>query len=386
MVADSSAKRTKKAIIFRLSLCVERKTRLEPALRADILAANKAQEKLTKAFADLGAVGEPILTAIKTKVADMVTAAVPHIQNLIQKVKDMKKWIKDNQNTVDAWAAVIIAATVSVASFLLVLKWSAIMSAATKAIKGTRAAILLFNTALRANPIGLVISLLAGLVAGFVYLWNNNKGFRDFWLSMWSKIKSATGSAVSWIKGKFGDFKSALNTVKTTFGNIKDAIADKLDDARAKVKSAIDKIKGFFKFSWSLPKLKMPSFSMKGKFSLNPPSVPKIGIKWNADGAIFNSPTIFATHQGYQGVGEAGAEAVTPIDRLQDYVRSAMQDRNEDLIRTLIEQNRMMMDFLARAIPNAVRLDSGALVGQLVPAIDGRLSDRYAHAMRGNVR
>ena len=49
------------------------------------------------------------------------------------------------------------------------------MSAATKAIKGVRAAILLFNAALRANPIGLVVSLLAGLVAAFVYLWNNNK-------------------------------------------------------------------------------------------------------------------------------------------------------------------------------------------------------------------
>jgi len=358
----------------------------------DVLAANRAQEKLTSAFAQLGAVGEPILTAIKNKVADMVTAAVPHIENFIKKVKDLKKWIKDNQTTIDAWAAVIIGATVSVSAFLLVLKWGSIMSAATKAIKGTRAAILLFNTALRANPIGLVISLLAGLVAGFVYLWNNNKGFRDFWLNMWAKIKSVCSSAISGIKSKFGDFKDALKTVKKTFGDIKDTIADKIDGARQSVKKAIDKIKGLFPLSigkifsnFKIPKISVSGgkapFGIAGKGKL-----PSFSVKWNAEGAIFDQPTIFATPQGFQGVGEAGAEAVTPIDKLQGYVREAMQDRNEDLIRTLIEQNRLMMDFLARAIPHAVRLDSGALIGELVPAIDGRLSDRYAHALRGNTR
>lgn len=353
----------------------------------DVLAANRANEKLTAAMAVLGAIGEPILTAIKNKVSEMVTAAVPHLENLVKKVKDVKKWVKDNQTTIDAWAAVIIAATVSVGAFLLVLKWSAIMGAASKAVKGVRAAILLFNAALRANPIGIVISLLAGLVAGFVYLWNNNKGFRDFWMSMWSKIKSACGSAVTWIKGKFGDFKAALNTVRDTFGRIKDTIADKLDDAREKVKNAIDKIKGFFKFSWSLPKLKMPSFSMKGKFSLNPPSVPKVGIKWNAEGAILTRPTIFGkTGNTLLGGGEAGKEAVAPIDTLQAYIRTAVRDRDEAITRTMIEQNRMMMDFLKRIVPHDIRLDSNALVGAMIPALDTGLSERYSHAMRGNVR
>lgn len=352
----------------------------------DILAANKAQEKLTSAFAALGAIGEPILTLIKTKVADMVTAALPHLENFIKKVKDLKKWIKENENTIDTWAAVIIGATVSVAAFLLILKWSSIMSAATKAVKAVRAAILLFNTALRANPIGLVVALLAGLVAAFVYLWNNNKGFRDFWLKMWDKLRTATGSAVSWVKGKFSDLKDAFNTVRSVFGNIQKTISDKIASARDSVKKAVDKIKGFFKFSWSLPKLKMPSFSMKGKFSLNPPSVPKIGIKWNAAGAVFDEPTVFSTRMGLQGVGEAGPEAVAPIDTLQAYIRTAVKDRDDGIIRTLIEQNQLLMDFLERAMPHAVRLDSGALVGELTPAIDTRLADRWNHTKRGNVR
>lgn len=356
---------------------------------ADVLAANKAQEKLTNAFAELGRVGEPILTAIKNGVADMVAAAVPKLESLIKKVQDARKWMQQNKNTVDAWKAAIIAVTVSVGSFMLVMKWGTIMGAATKAVKATRAAILLFNAALRANPIGLVISLLAGLVAGFVYLWNNNKSFRTFWINLWEKIKDSSGKAINWVKGKFNDFKGAFNTVKTVFGNIQKTIADKLASARDAVKRAVDKIKGFFKFNWSLPKLKMPSFSMKGKFSLNPPSVPKLSVKWNAEGGILTKPTIFGNIGSTMlGGGEAGPEAILPLDRLQGYVREAVraESSTETLGRIIIEQNQLLIEALGRLIPKDVTLDKAALVGALLPAVDTGLSDRYIHAQRGNVR
>ncbi len=354
----------------------------------DVLDANRANEKLTAAFAELGAVGEPILTAIKNKVSEFVTAAVPKIESLIKKVKDMRKWIKENQNTIDAWAAVIIGAGVAISTFLLVMKWGAIMGAATKAVKACRAAIVLFNAALRANPIGLVVSLLAGLVAAFVYLWNNNKSFRTFWLDLWAKIKSACGSAVSWIKGKFNDFRGVVSNVKTRFDEIRKGIADSIDKAREAVRKAIDKIKGFMKFSWSLPKLKMPSIGIKGKFSINPPSVPKFNIKWNAEGGILTEPAIFgALKDGTMlGGGEAGAEAIAPIETLQSYIGAAVKAENETIGRIIIEQNRLMMDFLARVMPHDIKLDSGAMVGALTPAIDMQLADRLTHTMRGNTR
>lgn len=358
----------------------------------DVMDAQKAQEKLTDAFAELGRVGEPILTVIKEKVAEMVAAAVPKLEAFIKKVKDLKKWVQDNKQTIHNWAAVIIGATVSVGAFLLVLKWGAIMSAATKAIKGVRAAILLFNAALRANPIGFVVSLLAGLVAAFIYLWNNNKGFRDFWLNMWAKIKSVCGSAVGWIKNKFNDLKSAVKTVKNTFGNIKDAIADKLEAAKDKVKSVIDKIKGYFPLSIGkiFSNLKIPKISVSGgkaPFGIaGKGKLPSFNVKWNAEGGIFDKPTIFDTRLGLQGVGESGAEAIAPISLLQEYVKDAVKGENESIVRTLIEQNRLLMEFLARSIPKVVELDSGALVGNLIPALDMGLSDRLAHAQRGNTR
>ena len=358
----------------------------------DVIAANRAQEKLTHAMAELGRVGEPILTLIKTKVAEMVTASIPHLQNLIQKVKDTGKWIKDNRQTINNWGAAILAATVTVGSFLLVLKWGTIMGAATKAVKSTRAAILLFNAALRANPIGLVVSLLAGLVAAFIYLWNNNKGFRDFWLKMWAKIKDATGSAVKWIKGKFSDMKSAVKTVRDTFSDIQKAISDKMDAARDKVKGVVDKIRGFFplKVGKIFSNLKVPRIDISGGKA--PYGIggfgkkPNIDVKWNAAGAVFSRPTIFDTSMGLQGVGERGAEAVAPITVLQGYIIDAVRRENAGIIRAIIEQNRSMQDFLRRAMPRTVLLDSGALVGELTPSIDRALADRLVHSKRGNTR
>ena len=116
----------------------------------------------------------------------------------------------------------------------------------------------------------------------------------------------------------------AYSSVKTTFGNIKDAISDKINAAKDAVGSAIDKIKGFFNFSWKLPDLKLPHPKVTGEFSLNPPSVPHFDIEWYKTGAIFTRPTIFGTATGLKGVGEAGAEAVLPIRNLREYVEESM--------------------------------------------------------------
>ena len=100
--------------------------------------------------------------------------------------------------------------------------------------------------------------------------------------------------------------------------NIKKGIEDKINGARDAVGRAIEKIKGFFNFSWELPKLKLPHVSITGKFSLNPPSVPKFGISWYSKGAIFKRPTVL----GGMGVGDAhngigsNAEAILPINQL----------------------------------------------------------------------
>lgn len=362
----------------------------------DILAANRANERLTAAFAELGRVGEPILTAVKNAVAGMVEAAVPHLENFISKVKDGIKWIKKNEETVDAWIAVIIGASTAIGAFLLILSWGKIMTAAANAIKTVRLAMLALNAAMRANPIGLVVSLIAGLVAAFIYLWNTNDDFRAFWIKTWNKIKSAGASAISYIKGKFNDFKGALKTVKNTFSDIKDTITDKLDSARAKVKSVIDKIKGYFATTLKFKGLKMPSIKLtmqkgsglmaKAAELLGLSGVPKFSVKWNAEGGILTKPTIFAMRGNtFLGGGEAGAEAIAPIDTLQKYIREAVAPTQSGENTTeIIDLLRRIVFLFEKNSGAKITLDTGALVGALTPEIDTKLNTRYAHMRRGN--
>ena len=93
--------------------------------------------------------------------------------------------------------------------------------------------------------------------------------------------------------------------------SIRAKFSEKMESAKTAVSNAIDKIKGFFNFEWSLPHLKMPHFSISGSFSLNPPSVPSFGVEWYKTGGIMTSPTVFGMNGTRLMVGgEAGAEAI----------------------------------------------------------------------------
>lgn len=359
----------------------------------DVMEAQKAQERLTDAFAEVGRVSEPILTAIKNGVADMVTAAVPHIENLIQKVKDAKKWVQENEQTIINWGAAIAGASVTVGTFLLILNWGKIMGAAKTAILGVKTAVLLLNAAMKANIIGLIVSLIAGLVTAFVILWNKNEAFRKFWIDLWAKIKSASAVAVDWIKDKLDSLGKVAKKVGDWFGDIKDSAVESFNDAWETVKKVIDKITGLFplKLGKIFDNIKIPKISVSGGEApygiAGFGKLPSFHVKWNAEGGILNKPTIFGqTGNTLLGGGEAGKEAIAPIDVLQVYVREAVKAENELMGRIIIEQTGRLIDALARMMPKAVTLDSRALVGELLPAVDVGLATRYAHAGRGNVR
>ena len=106
---------------------------------------------------------------------------------------------------------------------------------------------------------------------------------------------------------------------------------EKITSAENSIRNGIEKIKGLFHFSWKLPDLKTPHFSITGSFGLKPPSVPKITTKWFAEGGIMTSPTIFGEN-GNQllGGGEAGDEAILPLsslwDKMGQFIHKEMND------------------------------------------------------------
>ena len=198
------------------------------------------------------------------------------------------------------------------------------------------------------SPIGLIVAAIAGVIAIIIACithWDQIKAkvaenvqnisafmqaLRDDVTQSIENLKENVSNAVDNISSK----------VSTTFENIKQNVTDKINAAKEAVHNAIEAIKGFFDFEWSLPHLKLPRITISGSFSLNPPSAPHFGLEWYAKGGILNDPTIFGlnpfTGNAMVG-GEAGAEAIAPIDTLKKYVTEAVNDAGSaSLLREIV--------------------------------------------------
>jgi hypothetical protein len=122
------------------------------------------------------------------------------------------------------------------------------------------------------------------------------------------------------IKNKVND---GLNAVKTKFTSI-------FDNVKNVVRNAIEFIKGLFKFEWSLPKIKLPHFSISGKLDLLavPPQIPSVSVEWYKKAMnqpyMLNGATIFGAAGGkLLGGGESGSEMVIGTNKLMSMMREA---------------------------------------------------------------
>lgn len=357
------------------------------ATNKDIIESRKAQERLSDAMAKVGEIGEPIMTSIKNAIASMVEKTVPLIENMIEKFQDMSKWVKDNEDTVHKWVAVIIGATVSIGTFLLILNWGKIMTAAANAIKVVRTAMLALNTAMLANPIGLVIAAIAGLVVAFVYLWNNCESFRKFWQNLWKIIKKASSDAWTAIKNTFSSigkwfsdkfalvqkagkdamektkkwFSDSYKKITSTFSNIGSWFKGKFQNAWSSIKSVFSGWGSFFSGLWSSIKNKFSSIgstlgSAMGnavKSGLNK-VLSKVENTINKGVSLINSAIGLANklpginvgkvpkislprlargavlEKGQVGILEgSGAEAVVPLENNKKWLTKVAEDLNE---------------------------------------------------------
>ena len=162
----------------------------------------------------------------------------------------------------------------------------------------------LFNW-ISGNWQGLLMLIVNPFAGAFKLAYDNCETFRNNVNTAFNAIKTGISEKVN----------GAKTVVVSTFNSIKSNITSTINGARDAVKSAIDRIRSFFNFSWSLPHLKLPHISISGKFSINPPSVPKFGISWYAKGGVFDKTTLFPWAGGIGGLGEDGAEAVVPLEK-----------------------------------------------------------------------
>ena len=143
-----------------------------------------------------------------------------------------------------------------------------------------------------------IIAIAAAVVAAGVLLYKN-----------WDTIKAKAIEVKNNVVAAFNDFKAK---VAATFNSIKTAIVTPIQNAINTIKAIINKIKGWFpiKIGKIFSNIKLPHFKLTGKFSLKDMTVPKLSIDWYKTGGIFDSPSVI-------GVGEAGPEAVIPLEKLQ---------------------------------------------------------------------
>ena len=159
------------------------------------------------------------------------------------------------------------------------------------------------------------------------------EGVKGYYSAGYDFINKLTHGKLDEIKNAMkSKMEAAKNAVSGVLENIKSKFSSIMDNAKNIVNNAINKIKSFFNFKWSLPKIKLPHFSISGKFSLNPPSVPRFSISWYQRGGVFDNPTLFGYGGRIGGLGENGAEAIVPLENnlgWLDKLASMLDERME---------------------------------------------------------
>lgn len=142
-----------------------------------------------------------------------------------------------------------------------------------------------------------IIAIVAAVVAAGVLLYQN-----------WDLIKAKAIAFKDAVIAAFNQFKT---NVANTFNSIRDSIVNPLQTAISKAQAIIEKIKGWFpiKVGNLLSGIKLPHFNITGEFSIKNKTVPHLSIDWYKTGGIFDEASVI-------GVGEAGPEAVVPLDTL----------------------------------------------------------------------
>lgn len=217
----------------------------------EVMEANRANSDYTDTMAELGAKLEPLTTTLKTGFTELLQEALKLVEDVdfdafkakveeafktlkedvLPAVKEGLGWIVDHKDELIAGIGGIATALVTLNVANMIMGVVKAFQAFKLAQEGATIAQWLLNVAMSANPIGIIVALIAGLVTAFVILWNKSEGFRNFWIGLWEGIKEVTSTVVEAVKKFFTE------TIPNAFNTVVTAVSDFLSSAGENIKN-----------------------------------------------------------------------------------------------------------------------------------------------------
>ena len=175
------------------------------------------------------------LTILKSQLQELAISfgeillpAIKNIVGCIQKFVDVLNSLPDGVKETIVTIALIAAALGPVLIIVgkIITAVGTIMTIVPKVvgvINGVKAAFAALNMTMLANPIILIIAAIAALVAVFIYLWNTNEDFRQFWIDLWENVKEVAVAVWEFLKEFFTAAWEAIKGIaETVWNRIKD--------------------------------------------------------------------------------------------------------------------------------------------------------------------
>lgn len=267
----------------------------------------------------LGTIIQALPGAIVAFLQTGIPLLVSGISSLINSVMVQIKSLADGitASSVAEWATTTLPQIIAAGTQLI----GGLVQTLITNIPQILAAIVQIGVSVAAGLLSAIGNAMAPAKAALIAKWSEIKADAQ---AAWNAIKSAASTAWNAVKtaitkpidtlksGLSEKWNSIKSAASTAWEDIKSAMIKPIEAAKNKIDSIIDKIKGFFPISIGnvVGNLKLPHFSISGKFSINPPSVPKFSISWYKKGGIVPDAAVF----GAVGMGEAGPEAILPLD------------------------------------------------------------------------